>query len=102
MGIFPDPKISPLSEFHPMTSSGGTPKKRPAPSQKGPRSKRAHSEKPHTKDEKPSVVKRSKPVTLLGTHDSEISSEDEDSSEESTEEDEEMLDVPTKDPNGGC
>ena len=89
-----------------MTSGGKTSSKRAAPSQMGPRSKKAHSEKPHTKDEKPSPVKRSKPVTLLGTNDSDISSEeDEDSSEgenaELMDEDDEMLDVTMRDPNGG-
>jgi hypothetical protein len=89
-----------------MTSSSKTSKKRAAPSQIGPRSKKTLSEKPHTRDEKSGAAKRTKPVTLVGTHDSEGSSP---SSElmsevgdvESTEGDEEMVDVPMKDPNGG-
>lgn len=91
-----------------MTSSGRTSNKRAAPSQIGPRSKKAHSEKPRTKDEKPGAVKRSQPVTVLRIHDSDISSDEgEDSSEkeedeELSDEDEEMPDVLTKDPNGGC
>ena len=53
-------------------------------------------------------MKRSKPVTVLRTQDSDISSDEEgeDSSEgenaELADEDEEMLDIPTKDPNGEC
>lgn len=94
--------------FSPMTSGGRISKKRAAPSQIGPKSKRIHSEKPHTKDGKPGAVKRSKPVTVLRTQDSDISSDEEgeDSSEgenaELADEDEEMLDIPTKDPNGEC
>lgn len=103
---FPDPKISSPTSG-PMTSSGKTSQKRAAPSQIGPSSKKARSEKPQTKGEKPGAVKRSKPVTLLATHDSGTSSDEgEDPSEEegadSTDEDEEVLDIPTKDPNGGC
>ena len=90
-----------------MTSGGRTSKKRAAPSQIGPRPKKALSEKPRARDEKPAAVKRGKPVTLLGTLDSDTGSDEgEDPSEEgdaeSTDEDEEMLDAPTKDPNGGC
>ena len=91
-----------------MTSDGRITKKRTAPSQIGPRPKKTHSERSHTKDEKLDAVKRNKPVTLRRTHDSDISSDEgEDSSSEEekedaelTDEDEEMLDVPTKDPNG--
>jgi hypothetical protein len=91
-----------------MTSAGRPSKKRAAPSQIGPKSKRVHSEKPRKKDEKPDAVKRSKPVTLLRTQDSDISSdgEGEGSSEEENAEladdGEEKLDVQVKDPNGEC
>lgn len=101
---FPDPKIS-SPTLRSMTSSGKTSKKRAAPSQISPRSKKTRSEKPHTEDEKPGAVKRRKPVTLLRSHNSDISSDEgENSSEEDAEladEDEEMPDVLTKDPNGG-
>lgn len=91
-----------------MASGGKTSKKRAAPSQIGPKPKRVHSEKPPTKDEKPNPVKRGRPVTLPQTHSSDTSSDEEaeNSSEEEdaglASEDEEMLDIPTKDPNGGC
>lgn len=86
-----------------MTAGGKTSKKRAAPSQIGPKPKKIHSEKPPAKDEKPRVVKRSRPVTLPQTHDSDASSDEEveSSSGEDADEDEEMPDVPTKDPNGG-
>ena len=90
-----------------MVAGGKTSKKRAAPSQIGPKSKKVHSEKPPTKDEKPSAVKRSRPVTLPQTQGSDTSSDEkaEHSSEEedagSVGEDEEMLDIPPKDPNGG-
>jgi hypothetical protein len=96
------------SAFHPMAAGAKTSKKRAAPSQIGPRSKKIHSEKPATKDEKPSVVKRSRPVTLPQTHGSDTSSDEggENSSEEDDgeleDEDEKMPDAPTKDPNGRC
>jgi len=104
--MFPDSKIS-SSIFRPMTAGGKTFKKRAAPSQIGPESKKKiHSEKPSIKDEKPSVVKRGRPVTLPKTHDSDTGSDEEVeiSSEEDAkivDEDEQMPDVPTKDPNGG-
>ena len=104
--MFPDSKISSLA-FHSMAAGGKTSKKRAAPSQIGPKSKKIHSEKPPTKDEKPSAVKRGRPVTLPQTHGSDASSDEE--AENSSEEgadladgDEEMLDVPAKDPNGMC
>ena len=103
----PDSKIS-SSTFHPMPAGGKTSKKRAAPLQIGPKPKKIHSEKQSFKDEKPSVVKRSRPVTLLQTHDSGSSSDEEvknfsdEEDAELADEDEEMLDVPTKDPNGGC
>jgi len=107
--MFPDSKFSFLI-FHSMAAGGKTSKKRAAPSQIGPKLKKVHSEKPPTKDEKPNAVKRGRPVTLPQTHGFEASSDEEaeNSSEEGEEdaelvnEDEEMLDVPTKDPNGGC
>jgi len=90
-----------------MPAGGKTSKKRAAPSQIGPKPKRIHSEGPLTKDEKSSVVRRSRPVTLPQTHDSDASSDEkvENFSEEedarSADENEEMSDVPVKDPNGG-
>jgi pumilio family protein 6 len=104
---FPIRKFPPPA-FRSMAAGGRTSKKRVAPSQIGPKSKKVHSEKPQTKDAKPSVVKRGRPVTLPQTHHSDASSDEEgeDSSEEGdaepADEDEEMLDLPTKDPNGGC
>jgi len=89
-----------------MAAGGKTSKKRAAPSQIGPKTKKIHSEKPPTKDEKPNAVKRGRPVTLPQTHSSDTSSDEEaeNSSEgedaEPADEDEEMPDVPTKDPNG--
>ena len=92
-----------------MAAGGKTSKKRVAPSQAGPKPKKIHSEKPPppTKNEKPGPVKRGRPVTLPQTHDSDTSfdEEAENLSEsvgaELTDEDDEMLDAPTKDPNGG-
>ena len=93
-----------------MAAGSKTSKKRAAPSQIGPKSKKIHSEKPPTKDEKPNAVKRGRPVTLPQTHGSDTSSDEEaeNSSEDEREEDAklmsedaEVLDVPTKDPNGG-
>jgi len=83
-----------------MPAGGKTSKKRAAPSQIGPKPKRIHSEGPLIKDKKPSVVKRSRPVTLPQTHDSDTSS-DEKVENFSEEEDEKMLDVSAKGPNGG-
>ena len=105
--MLPDSKIS-FFAFHSMAAGSKTSKKRAAPSQIGPKSKKVHSEKPLTKDEKPNAVKRGRPVTLPKPHSSETGSDEEaeNSSEEEdaelSNEDEEMLDVPTKDPNGGC
>ena len=81
-------------------------KKRAARSQIGPKTKKIRSGKPQTKDEKLSVVKRGRPVTLPQTNESDGGSDEEveSSSEgdaELADEDEEMLDVPAKDPNGG-
>lgn len=89
-----------------MTAGGKTSKKRAAFPQVGPKSKRLRSEKPPIRDDKPSVVRRGRPVTLPQTHGSDTSSDEEveNSSKgdaESTDEDTEMPDVPTKDPNGG-
>jgi len=104
----PDSKIS-SPAFRSMTAGDKTSKKRAAPSQIGPKPKKAHSEKlPTTKDEKPSAAKRGRPVTVSQTHNSDTSSDEEvdNSSEEEdaepTDEDEEMLGVQTKDPNGEC
>lgn len=96
--------------FRPMTAGGKPSKKRAAPSQIGPKSKKKiHPETPPKKDERPSVVKRGRPVTLPQTHDSDTSSDEEaenlsgeDEGAESVDEDEEMPDASTKDPNGGC
>jgi len=90
-----------------MTAGGKTSKKRAAHLQIGPKKKKINSEKSSIQDEKPSVVKRGRPVTLPKTHDSDTSSDEEveNSSEEDAEiadDDEQMPDVPTKDPNGGC
>ena len=90
-----------------MPAGGKASKKRAAPSQIGPKPKRIHSEGPLIKDKKPSVVKRGRPVTLPQTHDSDTSSDEkvENFSEEDAglaDEGEEMVDVPTKGPNGGC
>lgn len=105
--MFPDLKFSSLT-FRSMAAGGKTSKKRAAPLQIGPKTKKIHSENPQTKDEKSSAVKRGRPVTLPQTRDSDTSSDEEfkSSSEEGdvelADEDEEMLDAPTKDPNGGC
>ena len=90
-----------------MVSGGRTPKKRAAPSQIGPRAKKFHSEKPFSKDEKPGGVKRSKPVTILQTEGSDIGSDEggglsEEEDEELADVDKEMVDIPKRDPNGGC
>lgn len=93
-----------LPPFRPMAPGGRASKKRAAPLQIGPKAKKVHLEKPHKKDEKSPAVKRSKPVTLPQTNDSDVDSDGgEGSSEEDVEianEDSEMTDVPTKDPNG--
>jgi len=90
-----------------MAAGSKAPKKRAAPSQIGPKPKKIHFEKPPTKDERPGAVKRGRPVTLPQTHDSDTSSDEEveNLSEgedvEFADEDEQMLDAPVKDPNGG-
>jgi hypothetical protein len=60
-----------LPTFRSMPAGGKTSKKRAAPSQIGPKPKKI---KPSIKDEKPSVVKRGRPVTQ--THDSDTSSDE--------------------------
>ena len=91
-----------------MAAGGRSSKKRVAPSQIGPEPKKVHSEKPPTKDEKSRTVKRGRPVTLPQTLDSDTSSDEEaeslseDVDVELSDGDEEMIDVPAKDPNGGC
>jgi len=108
--MVPDSKISFLT-FHSMAAGGKTSKKRAAPSQIGLKSKRVHSEKPPTKDEKPNAMKRGRPVTLPRTQGTDTSSDEEaenpsegegEEDAELASEDEEMVDAPTKDPNGGC
>ena len=86
-----------------MTPGRKPSKKRPAPSQIGPKPKKTHFEKPPAKDEKPRVFKRDRPVTVLQTQDSDTSSDGTaETLSEEEDEDEEMLDVPAKDPTGGC
>ena len=103
--MLPDSKISsPTSR--PMLARGKTSKKRAAPSQIGPEPKKIHSER----DEKPSVVKRGRPVTLPQTHESsdtvgsdqEVDNFPEEEDAKLSDEDKKMLDIPTKSPNGGC
>lgn len=82
-------------------------KKRPAPSQAGPKQKKIHVEKPKKQIEEDSgkKVKRGRPVTLPQNSEPETSSEDEEDNEEAAEasegEDEMQIDdAPAKDPNG--
>lgn len=85
-----------------MTPGRKPSKKRPAPSQIGPKPKKAHLEKPPTKDEKPRVFKRDRPVTVPQTQDSDTSSEGTTETLSGGEdEDEKMLDVPAKDSTSG-
>lgn len=86
-----------------MTPGRKPSKKRAAPSQIGPKPKKARTGKPPTKDEKPRVFKRDRPVTVPQAQDSDASFDGTaESLSEGEGEDEKMLDVPAKDSTSGC